>query len=372
MSRSNNINIAILSTSKNAYSETFIQAHKNLLDGNIKYYYGSFSNQQLEGEGSILKGVKRYVSKGIEKLRNEPRLAEKKALIHSWKKHKIDVILAEYGTTAAMYLDIIQTSGIPLVIHFHGYDAARYETLKEFQEEYRQMFNYAKYVIAVSGVMYDKLITLGCPREKLIKNTYGPNDIFLELKPKFTKPQFIAIGRFTDKKAPYYVILAFKNVLKSFPEAKLIMAGDGYLLNLCENLVRYFDIANSVEFIGVISPSEFRDYLEESLAFVQHSITAKSGDMEGTPLAVLESSAAGIPVISTKHAGIPDVIINEETGLLVDEHDVEGMSQNMIRILSDKPYALEMGAKGRDNVFKNFSMKKHIDKIDEIILKAKH
>ncbi len=364
------MNIAILSTSKNAYSETFIQAHKNIIKGNIKYYYGSLSNPQLESEGSLLVGFRRYFSKGIEKLKNAPRFAEKQALISSWRKHKIDVILAEYGTTAAMYLDIIQTSKIPLIIHFHGYDATAYNTLKEFQEEYRQMFDYAKCIIVVSDMMHDKLIALGCPKDKLVKNTYGPNDLFFELKPQFNKSQFIAIGRFTDKKAPYYTILAFKNILKLFPETKLIMAGDGHLLNSCENLVRYLDIANSVQFVGVITPSEFGAYLEESLAFVQHSITAKSGDMEGTPLAVLEASAAGIPVISTYHAGIPDVIINEETGLLVNEHDVEGMSNNMIRILSDKPYAMEMGAKGRNNIAKNFSMKRHIDKIDELLLTA--
>lgn len=368
--KSRKLNIAILSTSQNAYSETFIQAHKNLLAGNIKYYYGSYRYQYLEGEGSILKGAKRYVSKGIAKLRNEPRSAEKKALIKSWKKNKIDVILAEYGTTAAIYLDAIQTSAIPLVIHFHGYDATAHKTLEHFREEYRQMFNYATYIIAVSSIMHEKLIALGCPKNKLIKNTYGPNDLFLELKPQFLQPQFIAIGRFTDKKAPYYTILAFKNVLKEFPEAKLIMAGDGHLLNSCENLVQYFGIANSVEFIGVITPEEYGTRLEESLAMVQHSITAQSGDMEGTPLAILEASAAGIPVISTFHAGIPDVIINEETGLLVHEHDVDGMSQNMVKVLSDKSYAMEMGSKGRNNIAKNYSMKRHIDKIDELLYTA--
>jgi glycosyltransferase involved in cell wall biosynthesis len=366
------MNIAILSTSNNAYSETFIQAHKKRLKGNVRYYYGSYSNLQLENEGPILSGMRRYVAKGVEKIKNVPRYAEAKALINSWKKNKIDVILAEYGTTAAIYLDAIQASGIPLVIHFHGYDATAYKTIEEFNKEYERMFAYASSVIVVSKVMYGKVLELGCPEHKLVKNTYGPNDLFFELKPKFSKPQFIAIGRFTDKKAPYYTILAFKKVLKLFPEAKLIMAGDGHLLNSCENLVGYFGMANSVEFVGVITPTEFCAYLEESLAFVQHSITAKSGDMEGTPLAVLESSAAGLPIISTFHAGIPDVIIHKETGLLVKEHDVEKMTAHMVKILSDKSYAKQMGAKGRENISKNFSMKKHIDKIDEILLKTKH
>src|SRR5690606_7951411 len=109
-----------------------------------------------------------------------------------------------------------------------------------------------------------------------------------KVQPTFSKKQFVAIGRFTDKKAPYYTLMAFKEAIKNHPDATLIMAGDGQLLNMCKNLVRFFKIENQVAFPGVISPEKFRELLSESLAFVQHSITAENGDMEGTPLAVLE------------------------------------------------------------------------------------
>ena len=70
---------------------------------------------------------------------------------------------------------------------------------------------------------------------------------------------------------------------------------------------------------------ELVQHLKSSTAFAQHSITAENGDMEGTPVGIVEASYAGLPVISTFHAGIPDVINNRETGLLVEEHDVEEM-----------------------------------------------
>jgi glycosyltransferase involved in cell wall biosynthesis len=211
---------------------------------------------------------------------------------------------------------------------------------------------------------------LGCPKEKLVYNVYGPKNGFLDIKPKFTKLQFISIGRFVDKKAPYYTILAFKKVQEEFPEAKLIMAGNGSLLNMCKNLVRYYKLEDSVEFTGIITPKMFMVYLKESLAFVQHSITAENGDAEGTPVAILEASAAGIAVVSTIHAGIPDVIEDGRTGLLVQEHDVMGMARNMIRLIEEPNLAQELGSKGKENIKNNFTLQRHIDVLDSLIEKC--
>ena len=122
--------------------------------------------------------------------------------------------------------------------------------------------------------------------------------------------------------------------------------------------------------LGVIKPEEFRGLLEVSLASVQHSITAANGDMEGTPLAVLEASIAGLPVISTIHAGIPDVINHEDTGLLSQEHDVAAMAANMLRLLDDVELAKKLGTRGKKNIFKNFSFKTHIDRLQLALQRA--
>jgi glycosyltransferase involved in cell wall biosynthesis len=107
--------------------------------------------------------------------------------------------------------------------------------------------------------------------------------------------------------------------------------------------------------------------MAEALAFVQHSVTAPNGDMEGTPVAVLEAGAAGLPVIATRHAGIPDVVIEGETGLLVDEHDVEGMAAMMIRLAEMPETAMEMGSAARKRVREHFSMEQHISLLNRCI-----
>ena len=92
------------------------------------------------------------------------------------------------------------------MVHFHGYDASITKVV-ENHNNYKAVFQYASKVIAVSRKMEHMLLEMGCPREKLVYNVYGPQPEFLEVQPKFTKKQFVAIGRFTDKKAPYYLSL---------------------------------------------------------------------------------------------------------------------------------------------------------------------
>lgn len=365
------INIAIFTPNRNPYSETFIQAHKNYLKGNVFYYYGQ-KTIQLEGVYSLSNPWERRILNLKRRLfKKSSSFIQQSIILNSLRKNKVDVVLAEYGTHAHFILPYIKKADLPLVVHFHGFDASVIQVVKN-HNHYKEVFQYASKVVAVSQKMEQLLLEMGCPREKLVYNVYGPQPEFLEVQPKFTKKQFVAIGRFTDKKAPYYTVLAFKKALENHPDAKLIMAGDGYLLNTCKNLVKHLGMEAQVEFPGVIIPERYRELLSESIGFIQHSITAETGDMEGTPLAVLEASAAGLPVISTNHAGIPDVIIHGEAGLLCEEHEVAAMANNMLVLLDNPSLAKEMGQAGKKNILENFSMERHIQVLQNTLSEYKY
>lgn len=366
------MNIAIFTPNKNPYSETFIQAHKNYLKGNIFYFYGRYSGIRLEGSGALVSSFKHYQIKLEAKFLQKPNdYVWKAILLESLKKNKIQSILVEYGTHAHHLKDILEKVNIPIIVHFHGYDATQKNAVEKCNN-YKEVFQLATKVIAVSRVMENALKTLGCPEEKLVYNVYGPQPEFHKVTTMFSKKQFIGIGRFVDKKAPYYTILAFKDVLVKHKDAKLFLAGNGYLLETCNNLIKCFNLEDNVFCLGVITSNEYQKYLSESMAFVQHSITPDSGDMEGTPLAILEASVAGLPVISTKHAGIPDVIIDGETGLLCEEHDIKQMTKNMLFILDHPNKAKTMGEKGKLNISLNYSLDRHINVIQNLINKYKN
>jgi glycosyltransferase involved in cell wall biosynthesis len=107
--------------------------------------------------------------------------------------------------------------------------------------------------------------------------------------------------------------------------------------------------------------------MRQARAFVQHSVQTSYGDSEGTPVGILEGGAAGLPVVATRHAGIQDVIIDGETGLLVDEGDVDSMAESMIRLGENPVLAAELGKAARKRICAEFSMEKSIDNLWGII-----
>lgn len=364
------MNIALLSPSKNPYSETFIQAHKNLLAGNVFYYYGTKGGIRLESQSQLVSKTKRLQFKVYQKLFKKPySYTNNRSVLQSFKENKIDVVLVEYGNHAFQLKEVLVDSKLPFVVHFHGYDASIKKTIKACNY-YKEIFEKAHKIIVVSKTMEERLSQWGCPKAKIIWSPCGPNPEFETVVPTFKKQQFIAVGRFTDKKAPYYTILAFAEVVKVFPKAVLVMAGNGGLHNACLNLIKYLNLEQHIKLVGVITQKVYKDYLSNSVAFVQHSITADNGDMEGTPVAITEASLAGLPVISTRHAGIPDVIKDKKTGLLVEEHDVKGMAAAMTSVLNDLQFAKQLGSNGKINISTHFSMERHIGELNNVLKEA--
>jgi len=95
-----------------------------------------------------------------------------------------------------------------------------------------------------------------------------------------------------------------------------------------------------------------------------------SGDSEGTPVAVLEAGAAGLPVIATRHAGIPDVVREGQTGLLCDERDIATMAEHMHTVLTDPSAAARLGAAAREHIAEHHSMETSLEGLRTILQRA--
>ena len=370
--------VCIICLGKNAYSETFIRAHIERLPAKVTVLYGSHLSDYRCGENDRqllpFTSSRRLIR---ATLRSVFRLPEsyfgKTALKRFLKKNRVDVVLAEFGPSGVNVMESCREADIPLIPHFHGYDAYNQSLLDSTGRDYSALFETAAAIIVVSRDMKRQLLHLGAPEEKLHLNPYGVDmSLFQNADPAHAPPLFVAVGRFVDKKSPHLTLLAFKEVIERIPEARarLVMIGDGLLWEACKQLARGLGIAHAVQFLGPVAHAEVADTMRKARAFVQHSVRTSYGDSEGTPVAVLEAGATGLPVVATRHAGIKDVVIDGETGLLVDEGDVDGMAEHMIRLAENPALAARLGKAARERISGEFSMEKSINNLWRIMESA--
>ncbi len=277
-------------------------------------------------------------------------------------------VLAEFGPTAVRLVEPCRRTGVPLIVHFHGYDSSVRAVLDEHRDSYPKMFECADAIIGVSKAMCRTLIGLGAPAEKVHYSPYGVDcDRFHPADASLAPPTVLAVGRLVDKKAPHLTILAFADVYKRNPGARLRIIGDGPLSGPCVDLVAALGLSEVVTFLGAHGHEVIREEMRGARCFVQHSVQAANGDCEGTPNTIIEAGASGLPVVSTRHAGIPDVVIESETGFLVDERDAFGMARHIERLLADPALAGRMGRAARLHVTTELPIEKRLAHLWSII-----
>jgi colanic acid/amylovoran biosynthesis glycosyltransferase len=363
-------NICLVLPSPVGYSESFLQAHVDRLAVAVNYL-GDFPidvdevfPKQICFDRTEL--VKRRVRVCWHRYFLNP--VKKNALRRYFERHNINVVLAEYGLTGVGVFKLCKELNVPLVVHFHGYDAYASEVLARNEQPYKQMFDYASAIIAVSKHMVEQLIRLGAHAAKVVYNPYGVEISNFGQAGMLSSPsRVLSVGRFVEKKAPYLTILAFKKVLDRIPEARLVMVGAGPLHDVCSILIRALRIEHAVELKGIVDHAGVTALMQECGVFVQHSLVPSSGDTEGTPVSILEAGAAGLPVVSTRHAGISDVVIQGKTGFLVDEGDIDAMSEYLYQLLINPRLAKEIGENARQHVTTNYSMDRSIKNLRKAI-----
>lgn len=362
------LRLAIFSPQLGAVSETFIKAHIDQLPFAVLPRYGSelaiedASGRKVWFWGYAFGAFARRAAPSLH------RVVRTFFLARHLRAIKADAVLAEYGVTGSYLAPACKRANVPLFVHFHGFDASNYKVIAQQRDSYGTMFAMATGVVAVSNAMRDRLISLGACPERLHLNHYGVDpERFDGARPEAAKPLFLAVGRFVEKKAPYLTILAFSRVVQAVPEATLTIIGSGPLLGPCQRMVQALHLEDFVTLPGSQDSEEVSRQMREARAFVQHSLVAGSGDSEGTPVAIIEAQMTGLPVVATRHAGIPDVVLDGETGFIVEEADVDVMSEAMIKLAQNPVLAGRMGAAARERAMAHFPMDRHIGQLATMI-----
>lgn len=360
--------LAIAAQDPKIYTETFIRMQYERLPCALRIHGAPIASETHPG-GPIapLKNLRGLVETaydvGVRRTRWEG--PQSRELARRLKRAGIDTLLANFGTYSAVLMPVCAALGIRLVAHFHGSDAHTAAVVEQFRERYRALGRQAHRVVAVSNHMTQALVGLGIPREKIALVRYGVNTAAFREKTSFpADPVFLSVGRFVDKKAPYLTLLAFQQVHEKFPTARLVLAGDGPLLETTRTLCRALGLEAAVEFPGPLAHDAVAARMAAATAFVQHSLTPEHGlsrgDCEGTPVAVLEAMVCGLPVVATRHAGIGEVVEHGVTGLLVAERDVEGMAESMLALCQDPALARRLGGAARSAALARYTADHYI------------
>jgi len=280
----------------------------------------------------------------------------------------VQLIHAHFGPSGVEILPLARDLNIPLVVNFHGYDGSILLKYNDYGERLRKLFDQA-HILLPSYYMLNELNNkVGKIEDYTVLYVGIPLDKFkhVERKPvksKYEKNEriiFLQVSNFVEKKGYYYTVYAFKDLLKHYENAELILAGDGQLKNEIQRLVNKLEIDDKVSFLGTVNQEQVIDLMGKADVFLHHSVTSVAGDKEGIPTVIMEAMATGLPCISTVHAGIPELIEDEINGLLVEEKDINGYVLKMKELLEkENVYAVQ----ARKTIEKNFNLDIQVNKL---------
>jgi len=279
----------------------------------------------------------------------------------------VKVMLAEYGPVGCAIARACKQANVKLYVHFHGYDASRLIEKMHIRYAYRELAKNSAGFIFPSKFLANQLGSIGIDNSMLYVAPCCVDTREFSFTTEKDNLLLLSIGRFVPKKAPHKTILAFAKILRGFPDLRLEMIGDGELLPMCKDLVQSLGIQKNVVFHGSQPHSFVKDRLSRAKLFLQHSVTAPDGDTEGLGVSLLEAMATGAVVVATRHNGFVETVVEGVTGFLVDENDVDAMTENVLILLRNEKLLCEMRLNARRRVENFYSVELQIATLKKIM-----
>lgn len=245
-----------------------------------------------------------------------------------------DVFIAHFGpagVTAAKLRELGVLKG-KIATVFHGIDISHRDVLNHYTPEYRQLFQRGDLMLPISDLWAGRLKNMGCPETKIAVSRMGVDMARFSLrsvKSPGSPLQIISVARLTEKKGLHVAIEACRLLKERGVDFKYRILGIGPWERRLRTLIEQFQLEDVIEMPGFKPSHEVKALLDEADVFLLPSITGADGDMEGIPVALMEAMAVGIPVVSTVHSGIPELIDAGQSGWLVPENDAEALAQRL-------------------------------------------
>lgn len=278
-----------------------------------------------------------------------------------------DVIHCQYGTLGRLFIHLKIAGAIDskFITSFRGHDVTQecYATPGFYDE----LFKHGDIFLPVSQDLKSRLIALGCDESKITVLHSGIDCSKFDYIERHATPHnptiLLTIARLVEMKGVSYGIHAAASLIRSGKDIRYIIVGDGPLKEELSRLIHDLQMENHIVLLGWQNHDTVMQLLRQANILLAPSVTAGNGEAEGIPNAVKEAMATGIPIVSTFHSGIPELVNDGHSGFLVQERDTERLSERLAYLIDHPELWPGMGQAGRTKVEQDFDINRLNDRL---------
>lgn len=290
--------------------------------------------------------------RGMESLARRARIDSLRHVVHIAALTGARVLHSHFGPQAWRDMPLARAAGLRQVVTFYGYDVTQLPVQKSWRDRYRQLFSGVDRVLCEGPHMREELIKLGCAPDKVWVHHLGIDLARIPFRPRSWTPNeelgILIAGSFREKKGIPFALQALAEVVRARPNIRLrieIVGDAGSEPNSQrekQNILKAVQDGGLGGFIRMHGYQSHKTLLAIATRchlFVSPNVHAEDGDSEGgAPVTIIETAASGMPVVSTTHCDIPNVLRGPARNLLVPERDPTGLARVIIQ-LTETPTA---------------------------------
>ncbi|HMC91327.1 MAG TPA: glycosyltransferase [Allosphingosinicella sp.] len=259
------------------------------------------------------------------------------------------LVHAHFATDGLLALPLAEALGVPLVTTLHGFDVTRSRramlasgrlSWMRYALRGEHLRRRGNLFIAVSDAIRAKALAQGFPPERTITHLNGV-DLTRFARPSAPEPGLVLhVGRLVEKKGTALLLQAMAQL-----DAQLVVIGDGPLRPALERQAA--STGGRTRFLGNLAPDEVAAWMARAWVLAVPSVTAPDGDSEGLPTVIAEAAAASLPVVVSDHSGLPEAVVEGETGFIVPEGDAAALARALKDLLAFPEVRGRMSAAAR-------------------------
>lgn len=282
------------------------------------------------------------------------------------EKENPQVIHGHFGLDSYRLIGLKKTTNLPFIVNFYGYDVLRLPKEFGWKTRYKRLAKEGDLFFVGSEDMKANIIELGFPEKKIRILKLGMNLDDIRFEQRISAgPKLMMVGRMVEKKGFEYAIRAVALLQDQGTSVQLDLYGDGKLCQDLKKLANELNVDGQVTFHGQTENKIIFEELYKHEILLVPSVQARDGDREGIPQTTVEGMATGIPVIASDHAGLPELVIDEKTGLQVPQRDAKALSNAIEKYLSNPDLIPLISKRGRELVEEEHNISTQIEKAEQ-------